>query len=98
MDSELIPNSAKILAHLMIDDPQLRTYADIGNKAFGQRSRFFVSSLFCLELFAVGYVWIYAACVNVISDLDKTSALFLLHCMQTRFTLSLLDTQLIPTR
>lgn len=56
MDTELIPNSAKILAHLMIDDPQLRTYADIGNKAFGHRSRFFVSSLFCLELFAVGYV------------------------------------------
>lgn len=41
MDTELIPNSAKILAHLMIDDPQLRTYADIGNKAFGHRSRFF---------------------------------------------------------
>lgn len=40
----------------MADDPQIRTYADIGNKAFGQRSRFLVSSLFCLELFAVGCV------------------------------------------
>lgn len=38
----------------MADDLQIRTYADIGNKAFGHRSRFLVSSLFCLELFAVG--------------------------------------------
>lgn len=47
------PRSAKILAHIMLDDPQIRTYADIGNKAFGHRSRFITSTLFCLELFSV---------------------------------------------
>ncbi|KAL5519122.1 hypothetical protein ACEPAH_805 [Sanghuangporus vaninii] len=49
-------HTAKILARIMADDPQLRTYADIGNKAFGPHSRFLVSSLFCLELFTVGVV------------------------------------------
>lgn len=44
---------AKILAGIMIEDPSIRTYADIGNKAFGQRSRFITSTLFCLELFSV---------------------------------------------
>ncbi|KAI5122591.1 hypothetical protein M0805_004807 [Coniferiporia weirii] len=48
--------TAKILAQIMADDPQIRTYADIGNKAFGQRSRVLTSSLFCLELFAVSVV------------------------------------------
>ncbi|EJD04149.1 uncharacterized protein FOMMEDRAFT_82137 [Fomitiporia mediterranea MF3/22] len=48
--------TAKILARIMADDPQIRTYADIGNKAFGQRSRLLTSSLFCLELFTVGVV------------------------------------------
>ncbi len=46
-------HSAKILAHIMLEDPSIRTYADIGNKAFGHRSRFLTSALFCLELFAV---------------------------------------------
>ncbi|KAL5495445.1 hypothetical protein ACEPAI_908 [Sanghuangporus weigelae] len=49
-------HTAKILARIMADDPQIRTYADIGNKAFGPRSRFLVSSLFCLELSTVGVV------------------------------------------
>ncbi|KAL5534419.1 hypothetical protein ACEPAG_881 [Sanghuangporus baumii] len=49
-------HTAKILARIMADDPQIRTYADIGNKAFGPRSRFLVSTLFCLELFTVGVV------------------------------------------
>ncbi|KLO16986.1 hypothetical protein SCHPADRAFT_868718 [Schizopora paradoxa] len=48
--------SAKILAHIMLEDPSIRTYADIGNKAFGHRSRFLTSALFCLELFAVSVV------------------------------------------
>ncbi|KAH8120132.1 transmembrane amino acid transporter protein-domain-containing protein [Phellopilus nigrolimitatus] len=48
--------TAKILAHIMVDDPQIRTYADIGNKAFGQHSRFITSFLFCMELFAVSVV------------------------------------------
>ena len=49
--------SAKILAHIMIQDPQIRTYADIGNKAFGQSSQLLTSMLFCLELFAVRYAY-----------------------------------------
>lgn len=48
--------TAKILAHIMASDPQIRTYADIGNTAFGPRSRFLTSSLFCLELFSVSVV------------------------------------------
>lgn len=45
--------SAKILARFIIADPTVRTYADIGRKAFGKRSTHFVSLLFCLELFTV---------------------------------------------
>jgi vesicular inhibitory amino acid transporter len=45
--------SAKILARIMISDPKLRTYADIGQKAFGPRSTVFTTFFFCLELFAV---------------------------------------------
>ena len=45
--------SAKILARFIIADPTIRTYADIGRKAFGKRSTHFVSLLFCLELFTV---------------------------------------------
>ncbi|PAV21981.1 amino acid transporter [Pyrrhoderma noxium] len=48
--------TAKILAQIMASDPQIRTYADIGNVAFGPRSRFITSSLFCLELFSVSVV------------------------------------------
>ena len=46
-------HSAKILARFIIADPTIRTYADIGRKAFGNRSTHFVSLLFCLELFTV---------------------------------------------
>jgi solute carrier family 32 (vesicular inhibitory amino acid transporter) len=45
--------SAKILARFIIADPAVRTYADIGRKAFGKRSTNFISILFCLELFTV---------------------------------------------
>jgi len=45
--------SAKTLARFIIADPTIRTYADIGRKAFGKRSTHFVSLLFCLELFTV---------------------------------------------
>jgi len=45
--------SAKILARFIIADPAVRTYADIGRKAFGNRSKHFVSLFFCLELFTV---------------------------------------------
>jgi len=45
--------SAKILARIILDDPRLRSYSDIGLKAFGPRSTLLTGALFCLELFAV---------------------------------------------
>ncbi|KAG6850825.1 hypothetical protein H0H93_008128 [Arthromyces matolae] len=47
---------AKILAHTMLSDPRLRSYADIGRKAFGQSSMPFISFLFCFELFSVSVI------------------------------------------
>ncbi|KAG6842515.1 hypothetical protein C0991_000041 [Blastosporella zonata] len=44
--------TAKILARIILADPRLRSYADIGRKAFGQSSMLFISVLFCLELFS----------------------------------------------
>ena len=44
---------AKILAHMILDDPKLRSYSDIGRKAFGTRVSPIISALFCLELFTV---------------------------------------------
>jgi vesicular inhibitory amino acid transporter len=46
-------SSAKILARIILSDPRLRSYADIGRKAFGPRSTLAISIMFCLELFAV---------------------------------------------
>ncbi|KAJ6501847.1 transmembrane amino acid transporter protein-domain-containing protein, partial [Mycena vulgaris] len=48
--------SAKILAGIILSDPRLRSYADIGRKAFGPRSTLVISILFCLELFAVSVI------------------------------------------
>ncbi|KAK7058807.1 hypothetical protein VNI00_001431 [Paramarasmius palmivorus] len=48
--------TAKILARIIRTDPRLRSYADIGRKAFGPRSTVFISIMFCLELFAVAVV------------------------------------------
>ncbi|KAI0348628.1 hypothetical protein BDW22DRAFT_1320195 [Trametopsis cervina] len=45
--------TAKLLAHIILDDPKLRSYSDIGRKAFGMRSGPIISALFCLELFTV---------------------------------------------
>ena len=50
-----LQSRAKILAHIILDDPQLRSYADIGRKAFGPKSTSLTSVLFCLELFAVRF-------------------------------------------
>jgi vesicular inhibitory amino acid transporter len=47
-------NSAKILARIILEDPRLRSYADIGRKAFGPKSTALTTIMFCLELFAVG--------------------------------------------
>ncbi|MCO5566231.1 hypothetical protein L7F22_019907 [Adiantum nelumboides] len=52
--SGLVTNyTGKVLAHIMSTEPSLRTYADIGNFAFGSRARILVSFFFCLELWAV---------------------------------------------
>ncbi|KAJ7662895.1 transmembrane amino acid transporter protein-domain-containing protein [Mycena rosella] len=48
--------TAKILAGIILSDPRLRSYADIGRKAFGPRSTVVISILFCLELFAVSVI------------------------------------------
>ncbi|KAJ2918943.1 hypothetical protein MD484_g1378, partial [Candolleomyces efflorescens] len=45
--------TAKILARMILSDPRLRSYSDIGRKAFGPRATLFISLMFCLELFAV---------------------------------------------
>lgn len=51
--------SAKLLAHEILDDPRLRSYADIGRKAFGPKSSLLTNILFCLELFSLRYICIY---------------------------------------
>ncbi|KAF9044884.1 hypothetical protein BDZ89DRAFT_942779 [Hymenopellis radicata] len=48
--------TAKLLARIILSDPRLRSYTDIGRKAFGPRSTLFISSLFCLELFSVSVI------------------------------------------
>ncbi|KAH6917218.1 amino acid transporter [Coprinopsis sp. MPI-PUGE-AT-0042] len=48
--------TAKILARVILSDPRLRSYADIGRKAFGPKATVFISAMFCLELFAVTVV------------------------------------------
>lgn len=41
------------MARIILDDPRLRSYSDIGLKAFGPRSTLLTGALFCLELFTV---------------------------------------------
>ena len=43
--------SAKILARIVLEDPCIRSYADIGRKAFGPRSMPVISAIFSLELY-----------------------------------------------
>ncbi|KAJ7597211.1 transmembrane amino acid transporter protein-domain-containing protein [Mycena floridula] len=66
--------TAKILAKIILSDPRLRTYSDIGRKAFGQQSTVFIGNIlrsdfglltcsiqglvFCMELFAVSVILI----------------------------------------
>lgn len=45
--------TGKVLAHIMSAEPSLRTYADIGNFAFGLKARFVVTLFFTVELWAV---------------------------------------------
>lgn len=62
MMADRVRYSSKILARFIIADPAVRTYADIGRKAFGSKSTSLVSLIFCLELFtvAVALVTLYA--------------------------------------
>ncbi|KAH0838448.1 transmembrane amino acid transporter protein-domain-containing protein [Lanmaoa asiatica] len=48
--------TAKLLAHEILGDPRLRSYADVGRKAFGPKSSLLTNTLFCLELFSLGVV------------------------------------------
>ncbi|KAG8856309.1 hypothetical protein FRB96_006460 [Tulasnella sp. 330] len=48
--------TANILARIIVADPRLRTYADIGQAAFGPRANVATSILFCFELFAVSVI------------------------------------------
>ena len=60
-------NRAKILARIVLSDPSIRSYADIGRKAFGPRSMPLISAIFGLELFTVSYVltvMLFFACNN----------------------------------
>ncbi|KAF9654342.1 hypothetical protein BDM02DRAFT_3085571, partial [Thelephora ganbajun] len=61
--------TAKILARFIIADPAVRTYADIGRKAFGDWSTHFISLIFCLELFTVtvALVTLYADSLETIA-------------------------------
>ncbi|KAJ3776925.1 transmembrane amino acid transporter protein-domain-containing protein [Lentinula raphanica] len=77
--------TAKLLAHIILADPRLRSYADVGRKAFGARSTVVISIMFCLELFAVSVILVtlYADSLHVIipkytSDTYKLWGLLLL--------------------
>ncbi|KAJ7619383.1 transmembrane amino acid transporter protein-domain-containing protein [Roridomyces roridus] len=77
--------TAKILAGIILSDPRLRSYADIGRKAFGPRSTVVISILFCLELFAVSVILVtlYADSLHSLiprysSDTYKVWGIFLL--------------------
>jgi len=50
--------TAILLANIMFSDPRIRTYADIGRKAFGKSTVPLISLLFCLELFSLSIVLI----------------------------------------
>ncbi|KAG0694580.1 transmembrane amino acid transporter protein-domain-containing protein [Suillus ampliporus] len=50
--------TAKILAGILLGDPCLRSYVDIGRKAFGPRLTALTTILFCLELFAFSVAFV----------------------------------------
>ncbi|KAF9240946.1 transmembrane amino acid transporter protein-domain-containing protein [Melanogaster broomeanus] len=53
--------TAKLLAHQTLLDPRLRSYPDIGRKAFGAKSYLLTSSLFCFERFSVSVILVILA-------------------------------------
>ncbi|KAI0321704.1 transmembrane amino acid transporter protein-domain-containing protein [Amylostereum chailletii] len=48
--------TAKFLARVVASDPRIRSYADIGQKAFGPRSSLLISTVFCIEMFGVSVI------------------------------------------
>ncbi|KAH9944456.1 transmembrane amino acid transporter protein-domain-containing protein [Epithele typhae] len=60
--------TAKILARIVLGDNTIRSYADIGRKAFGPRSMPLISAIFGLELFtvSVALVTLYADSLHAV--------------------------------
>lgn len=79
--------TGKVLAHIMAAEPSLRTYADIGNRAFGPKARLLVSFFFCLELWAVStaLVILFGDSVRamIISSVDHTRSGMASHILAT---------------
>jgi len=48
--------TAKILARIILSDPRIRSYSDIGRRAFGPKATPIISMMFCLELFTIGVI------------------------------------------
>ncbi|KAL4243589.1 amino acid/polyamine transporter 2 family protein [Abortiporus biennis] len=65
--------TAKILAKIIYSDFRLRSYSDIGKKAFGPRSGPWISALFCLELFTVSVALVTLYADSLYSVLPKYS-------------------------
>lgn len=74
---ELFSRRAKFLAGVVVSDPRVRTYADIGRKAFGVRSMPFVNFMFCVETFSVGYAQISLMPLRILMNRPVSS---LSHC------------------
>ncbi|KAI0374250.1 hypothetical protein BV20DRAFT_1110835 [Pilatotrama ljubarskyi] len=72
--------TAKILAHIVLSDPRIRSYADIGRKAFGPRSSPVISLIFGLELFTVcvALVTLYADSLHAVIPTYSANAYKLL--------------------
>ncbi|THH34010.1 hypothetical protein EUX98_g27 [Antrodiella citrinella] len=67
--------TAKILAHIILSDSKLRSYSDIGRKAFGRASVPWINALFCLELFtvSVALVTLYADSLHSVEPAYSTT-------------------------
>ncbi|KAK0465401.1 transmembrane amino acid transporter protein-domain-containing protein [Desarmillaria tabescens] len=83
--------TAKILAQIIRADPRLRSYTDIGRKAFGPRSTGIISAIFCLELFSVSVILVtlYADSLHAIipyysSNTYKLWGLLIIYAEQLR--------------
>ncbi|KAH9004396.1 transmembrane amino acid transporter protein-domain-containing protein [Lactarius hatsudake] len=72
--------TAKFLASIVVSDSSVRSYADIGQRAFGARSVPFVNFLFCFETFSVGVVLVtlYADSLSAIVPAFSSNAYKLL--------------------